>query len=186
MEHSTFLGRFNISLQALALLLLVTIQAGVTHADETEVRLGPGDRVQVTVFGHEDLSGEFEVDNTGRLSLPLIESVRAQGLLPDELELLIVDALQPEFLINPRVTVQLLSFRPFYILGQVNSPGSYPYTGGMTVVNAVAVAGGYTPRARIKRIIIQRTVEGEQTEIAASPEMEIMPGDVIEVPERFF
>ena len=153
---------------------------------EVEVDLSPGDRVNVTVFGHTDLSGEFELDALGRLSLPLIGDIAAAGVTPSELQEVIVNELQPEFLINPRVTVQLLSFRPFYILGEVNSPGSYPYVGGMTVISAVAVAGGFTPRARINRLTIRRTVNGVQTEVTATRDMEIQAGDVIEVPERFF
>jgi protein involved in polysaccharide export with SLBB domain len=186
MKSNTRYGSAASRIRAIVLVSML-VQAGTVMADdEPEVRLGPGDRVLVTVFGHEDLSGEFEINTMGRLTLPLVQNVQAQGVTTNELEQLIIDKLQPDYLINPRVTVQLLSFRPFYILGEVNAPGSYPFSGGMTVVNAVAVAGGYTHRAREKRIVIKRTVDGEQVEIPATAETEIMPGDVIEVPERFF
>jgi len=155
-------------------------------AQDAHVTLSPADRVQVTVFGHEDLSGEIEVDTMGRISMPLVGNIPAQGLTLDELEQAIIDALQPDYLLNPRVTAQLLSLRPFYILGEVNAPGSYPFTGDMTVVRAVAVAGGFTHRARSKRIVIRRIVDGVETEMAADEDTEVQPGDVIEVPERFF
>ena len=109
----------------LPLLLCLTLQT--SRAEEPTVSLSPADRVQISIFGHADLSGEFEVDTTGRISLPLVGGIPAQGLTIAELEAEIVDALQPEYLLNPRVTVQLISLRPFYILGEVNAPGSYPY-----------------------------------------------------------
>jgi protein involved in polysaccharide export with SLBB domain len=174
------------TLAAALLTFFVTFAATCAQAEQTHITLSPGDRVQIAVFGHEDLSGEFEIDNIGRLSLPLVEDIPAQGLTLDELEHAIVDALQPEFLLNPRVTAQLISLRPFYILGEVNAPGSYPYTGDMTVMRAAAVAGGFTHRARNKKIVIRRTVDGEEIELRADQNTEIQPGDVIEVPERFF
>lgn len=189
MNISFFLQCFILRARRLQVLLaglLVSVMAVPAHSQDAHVVLSPGDRVQITVFGHEDLSGEFEIDATGRLSLPLISDVAAQGLSLDELESAIVDELQPDYLINPRVTAQLLSLRPFYILGQVNNPGSYPYTGDMTIMRAVAVAGGFTPRARIKRIVIRRSMDGEEAEIRAGENAVVLPGDVIEVPERFF
>jgi len=168
------------------LLMLLIFNAQPVAAEEANVQLSPADRVQVSVFGHADLSGEFEIDAMGRLSLPLIGGLSADGLTIEELETAIVDALQPEYLLNPRVTVQLISLRPFYILGEVNAPGSYTYTGDMTVVRAVAVAGGFTRRARTKRIVIRRVVDGVETEIPADNDTVVQPGDVINIPERFF
>lgn len=165
---------------------LILMQTPINAQQGSAVKLNPGDLVQITVFGHEDLSGEFELDAAGRLSLPLIEDISAVGVTLDELEQLIVEELRPDYLINPRVTAQLLSAQPIYILGEVNSPGSYPYRSGMSVVNAVAVAGGYTYRARVRRVVIRRVVDDVQVELRAEPEMEILPGDVIEVPERYF
>lgn len=176
--------RGRITAAILTMLTFLTVLTAL--ADEPNVRLSPADRVQIAVFGHEDLSGEFEIDGMGRLSLPLVGGLSAQGLTTEELENAIVDALQPEYLLNPRVTVQLISLRPFYILGEVNAPGSYPYTGDMTIVRAVAVAGGFTPRARTKRIVIRRVIDGVETEIPAENDTTVQPGDVIEIPERFF
>ena len=125
-----------------AFLVITLICQGPTSAKAQEAiyRLDAGDRVRVTVFGHEDLSGNFEVDGAGRLSLPLIQHVRAAGSTLAELEEAITNKLKPDFLKNPRVSVEVLNYRPFYILGEVKNPGSYPYVNGMAVINAVALA----------------------------------------------
>jgi len=94
--------------------------------------------------------------------------------------------LQPDFLKNPRVSAELLNYRPFYIFGEVKSPGGYPYTSGMTIISAVAVAGGFTYRARKNRIRIIRGSDDDQVELEGKDDTPIQPGDVIEVPERFF
>jgi len=152
----------------------------------TSHRLSPGDRIKVTVYGHDDLSGEFELDGEGSISLPLIRVVPAAGLTANELEGAITDKLKPDYLRNPSVTVEVLSYRPFYIIGEIKAPGAYPYVNGMTVLNAVALAGGYTYRARTKSITIKRQNGQTQNEIRAKPETPVLPGDVIEVPERYF
>ncbi len=146
--------------------------------------LGSGDRVRVVVFGQDDLSGEFEIDGTGNISLPLIQGVKAAGLTLRQLEQTITKKLKPDFLKNPRVSLEVLNYRPFYIIGQVKSPGSYPYVAGMTVVNAIALAGGYTYRARERKVLITRAKDGKQR--PANHSTQVLPGDVIEVPERFF
>jgi len=167
------------------LLALIVGSASLTAVAQ-EYTLGPGDRVKVTVFGHEDLSGEFEVDGSGRLSLPLIQLVEASGLSVTELEKSITMKLKPDYLKNPRVSVEVLNYRPFYILGEVNDPGSYPYVNGMTLLNAVALAGGYTYRAAKKKVFITRGKDADRTKLSAQPQTMILPGDVIEVPERYW
>jgi len=173
---------------ALGLLLLAAFAAWspAGPAAEQDYRLSTGDRLRVIVFGHEDLSGEVEVNGNGEISLPLIDEVSAAGLSLDELESAIVAALQPDYLKNPRVSIEMINYRPFYIIGEVTTPGSYPYVNGMTVVNAVAVAGGFTYRARKGRIKIKRESEDETIELTAEMDTPVQPGDVIEVPERFF
>jgi protein involved in polysaccharide export with SLBB domain len=155
-------------------------------ADDLDYRIGPGDRVNVIVYGHKDLSGEFEVDSAGRLSLPLIQVVRAVGLTEQELEEAITRKLKPDYLLNPRVSVDVLTSRPFYILGEVKSPGSYPYESGMTIVNAVALGGGYTYRAKKNGVTIIRANDPDRRKIQADHDTKVFPGDIIEVPERFF
>ncbi len=152
----------------------------------TDYRLAAGDRLRVSVYGHEDLSGDFEVDGSGQLSLPLIQDIDAANKTLNELEADIADALQPDFLKNPRVSVEILNYRPFYIVGEVNAPGSYAYVSGMTVINAVAMAGGFTHRAQKGNIKISREKAEGRDEITGDADTAVMPGDVIEIGERFF
>jgi len=166
--------------------LSVTALAADQPALGTAYRLSAGDKLRITVYGHEDLSGEFEVDATGHVSLPLIGDIAAVDGTANDLEIAITDALQPDFLKNPRVSAELLNYRPFYIFGEVKSPGGYPYTSGMTIISAVAVAGGFTYRARKNRIRIIRGSDDDQVELEGKDDTPIQPGDVIEVPERFF
>jgi len=151
-----------------------------------EYRFAAGDQLKITVFGHEDLSGEFEVDGVGDVAMPLINQVAAKGRTADELELAIVSALKPDYLKNPNVSVEVLNYRPYYIIGEVAAPGSYPYINGMTVVTAVAIAGGFTYRARKGRFKIVRAAGEEPAELEAEQDSEILPGDVIEIRERLF
>ena len=155
-------------------------------ADASSYKLGSGDKVRVTVFGHEDLSGEFEVDGSGNVSLPLIRNVKAEGMTARELEQEIAGRLSPDYLKNPSVSVEVLTYRPFYIYGEVTKPGSYSYVNGMTVVNAVAMAGGFTYRARTSRVRIIHANDPSRTPQDADKDTPVLPGDVIEVPERYF
>ena len=148
--------------------------------------LGSGDKVRVTVFGHEDLSGEFEVDGSGNISLPLIRNVKAEGLTVRQLEQSITERLSPDYLINPSVSVEVLNYRPFYSYGEVTKPGSYPFVNGMTVVNAVAMAGGFTYRARTGSVRIVRAGDPQRKPVDADKDTPVLPGDIIEVPERYF
>jgi polysaccharide export outer membrane protein len=170
-------------LSGLLLLLLLSAPAG---ADSNEYRLGTGDRVRVTVFGDDQLSGEFQVSAAGTIAMPLIGEVEARGHTTSELEGLVAERLKQDYLKNPKVSVEVVDYRPFYILGEVKNPGSYPYVNGMRVVNAIALAGGFTYRARESRMTIKRDVNGQLQEMDADQSTAVMPGDVIEVPERFF
>ena len=178
------------SIYAAILAVAVFLSAGSTSAEDAvaanDYRLASGDRVRVSIYGHDDLSGEFEVDGTGQLSLPLIMNVTAGGLTRKELEVDITAKLQPDFLKNPRVSVEILNYRPFYIVGEVNRPGSYDYVSGMNVLNAVALAGGFTFRAQKADIKITREQSGAKSELEGSIKTVVLPGDVIEIGERFF
>lgn len=157
------------------------------RADEAlAYRLGTGDVLRVTVFGHADLSGEFEVSSVGEVTLPLVGDISARNLSLGELEDRIIGRLKPDYLKNPQVSVEVLNYRPFYIIGEVKNPGSYPYVGGMRAINAVAIAGGFTYRARENRLLIRRAGSSNEEPEAAGPTTIVLPGDVIEVPERFF
>ncbi len=179
------------ALRTLALFVSIWICLGFATSqavsqDTSDYKLGSGDKVRVTVFGHEDLSGEFEVDGSGNVSLPLIRNVAAQGLSVSELEQIIIDRLKPDYLKDPSVSVDVLNYRPFYIYGEVNQPGSYAYVNGMTVVNAVAMAGGFTYRAKKSSVQIIRGNDSSKSPEDAGRDTIVLPGDVIEVPERFF
>jgi polysaccharide export outer membrane protein len=148
--------------------------------------LGPGDRIRVTVFGQEQLSGEYEVDGLGNVTLPLIGEVPAKGKTEGQVEKLITEKLSPEYLRDPNVSVDVLTYRPFYIFGEVNAPGSYPYVNGMTVINAIALAGGYTYRARTSSVNLIRASDPSGEPQTVPTNESIAPGDVIEVRERYF
>ncbi len=159
---------------------------GALAQEAAEYKTGSGDKLRITVFGHEDLSGDFLVDGAGYVSLPLIGNVKAGDSTARELEMAIIGKLMPDYLKNPRVGVEVLNYRPFYILGEVKNPGSYPYVSGMKVINAIALSGGYTYRGRENRVLITRAADPERKQIPADHDTVVLPGDVIEVPERFF
>lgn len=150
-----------------------------------DYRLGSGDKLRLIVFGESELSGDFDVSGGGRVSLPLIGQIDAEGLTLSQFEAAVIAKLQDGYLNNPRVSAEVLNYRPFYIYGEVGSPGQYPYTSGMTLLNAVAVAGGYTYRANQERAFITRG-EGAEVAYPASQAVKVLPGDVVRIPERFF
>ena len=169
------------------LLLCALLASSPSHGQlQQEYRIGPGDRLNVTVFGHPDLSSELLVDGSGRISMPLIGQIPANGKTLSELQADITVAFDRDFIINPRVTVEVVNFRPFYILGQVARPGSYPYIEGMTVRMAVAIAGGFTRRAREDPIIVIRANDPEQEKIEVGQDALVLPGDLFEVDRRLF
>ena len=159
---------------------------GAPLEDISSYRLGPGDALRVTVFRHEDLSGEFTLDGDGYFALPLVGEILGGGRTARQLENEIEEALKSGgYLVEPQVGIEVLNYRPFYIIGEVNNPGSFEYVNGMTVINAVALAGGFTYRADQDDIVISPG-GSSGPEIAAAPDTEVLPGDIIEVQERFF
>ncbi len=159
-----------------------------SSADTRELvyKLGTGDRVRVIVFNETDLSGEFEVDSTGSVALPLIGNTSARGLTLREFETAIADALRDGYLKDPRVNVEVLNFRPFYIIGEVENGGEYDFVPEMTVLNAVALAGGYTYRADDRRVFVTKAGTSTEVEHRMETGIKVLPGDIIRVPERFF
>jgi protein involved in polysaccharide export with SLBB domain len=149
-------------------------------------RLGTGDKVRVIVYGEDDLSGEFQVDENGNISVPMIGDVRAANLASPELEREIQAKFADGYLNDPRVSVEVTQYRPFYIIGQVNKPGQYPYVNDMTAPNAVALAGGYTDHADDAKIFVRRLGETQETQVAADATTHIYPGDVIRVSKSNF
>lgn len=151
-----------------------------------EYQLGAGDKLRFIVYGEDDLSGEFDVDASGSVSLPLIGEVRAGGKTLRQLEVVVAGKLKEGYLTDPRVNIDVLNYRPYYIVGEVEEPGEFPYSAGMTVLNAVAVAGGYTYRADTERVYVARPNHGGEIEYPADQSLRVSPGDIIRVPERFF
>lgn len=151
-----------------------------------EYVLGVGDNIKLTVYGETDLSGEYEVNSTGYVALPLIGNVEAAQRTIRDFEEAVRSKLAEGYLHDPRVSVQVSNYRPFFILGEVSKPGSYPYVNGMNVLNAVALAGGYTYRADSSDIVIVHANDSAKKENPASENASVMPGDIIRVPERFF
>ena len=165
----------------LAFFLVLPIAA---QAEQGGYVLGSGDRVRVVVFGEDDLSGEFELDAEGTFSLPLVGAVAARGRTPRQLEKAIAELLRDGYLLKPQVNVEVLNYRPFYILGEVNEPGGYPYRAGMTILNAAALAGGFTYRADEDDIEVTRGGRGRPK--VMTPDTIVRPGDIIRVHERYF
>ncbi|MEM7005754.1 MAG: polysaccharide biosynthesis/export family protein [Pseudomonadota bacterium] len=149
--------------------------------------LGNGDRLRVTVFGEPELSGEYLVDGTGLVSLPLVGEIPALGTtvrsFQQEVERQLVEK---ELLVSPRVSAEVINFRPYYILGEVGRPGEYPYTDALTVMNAVATAEGFTYRANRRTVFIRGVNESEERSVRLSPTLRVQPGDTIRIGERIF
>lgn len=157
-------------------------------AVDTGYEIAEGDRVKVTVFDEASLSGEYEVGLDGAIAMPLIGDVAAKGVSSEALRNSIAAALKEGgYVLSPRVAVELLQHRPFYILGEVREPGEYAYVSNLTLDQAVAKAGGFTPRADKATIVLQRKEwsAGRKIRLGESPLL-IAPGDTITVREAFF
>lgn len=166
--------------------------AGATTGATTPVaplvdyKLGVADKVRIIVFNEDTLSGEFTVSDSGVLSLPLIGDVKAIGRTPREVIKDIETKLADGYLRQPRVSMDVLTYRPFYILGEVSKPGEYPYSNGLSALNAVARAEGFTYRANKKKIFIKRFGETAEREYKLDSGVTIYPGDTVRVGERYF
>jgi polysaccharide export outer membrane protein len=150
-----------------------------------EYRLGPGDQLRVTVFGEPDLTGEYLVGSQGAIAYPLIGEIAASGMTVLEFTEGLRVALM-EYLRNPNVSVEVANYRPFFILGEVQRPGTYPYSASLTVLNAVATAGGFTYRANRRRVWIRHANEAEENAYRLEITTPVLPGDTIRIGERFF
>jgi polysaccharide export outer membrane protein len=160
----------------------------VAHLSAAPVTAGEpaGDRLRIVVFGQEGLTNSYAVDASGHIAMPLIGSVLARGLTTDELSRRIADKLRQGFIREPHVAVEIEAYRPFFILGEVTQPGQYPYVANMTVETAVAIAGGFAPRAFRQTAIVTRFVNGEQVRMTVPITCPIRPGDTVNVQERWF
>jgi polysaccharide export outer membrane protein len=150
-------------------------------------KLGPNDRLRIIVFGQPTLTGEFTVDGNGTMSYPLIGNIPAGGMTVAELQQIIARKLEPDYIVNPSVSAEVVTRRPFYVIGEVRKPGDYAYVTDMTVLNAVAMAGGFTYRARKNDFYIKRLgKDGTMVRVLADSGTVLRPGDTLEVQERYF
>lgn len=187
-----------IALAAFAACFAVSLVSGVGRAQAAEAppaavreipeyRLGTGDKVRVITFGEPTLSGEFFVGDSGKISIPLVGELPATGLTARQFQASVEAALKDgELMKDPKVSIEILNYRPFYILGEVNTPGTYPYTSSLTVMNAVATAGGFTYRANQKRVFIKRQDTNKEEEFPLDGNTPVAPGDTIRIAERLF
>jgi protein involved in polysaccharide export with SLBB domain len=157
-----------------------------TNASDSTYKLDSGDRIQISIFNQPDLSGEYQLDGNGQFSMPLIGSVNAQGATPAELEALLVDRFRPDFLVNPRIFVQVMNYRPYYLVGEVLGTGPFPYVPGLTYLTAIAKAGGFTYRAKKDVVYVVRADDPTQTELKLDVEEKVQPGDIVRIAERMF
>lgn len=154
-------------------------------AQQTEYRLGPGDQLRITVFNEQDLTGQYVVGSQGTIAYPLVGEVQAAGLTVPEFTQSLQAALEA-YLRQPNVAVEVANYRPFFILGEVQRPGTYPYSASLTVLNAVATAGGFTYRANRSRVFIRHANEAEEHAYPLTIATPVLPGDTVRIGERLF
>lgn len=151
--------------------------------EPVEYRLGAGDQIRITVFNEPDLTGPFTVGAQGMIAYPLVGTIRAGGLTVPEFTEALREALSG-YLRNPSVAVEITNYRPFFILGEVQRPGTYPYSANLTVLNAVATAGGFTYRANRSRVFIRRANENVERSYPLTVATPVLPGDTVRIGER--
>lgn len=149
-------------------------------------KLGPGDKIQVIVYGENDLTTHVKIDKSGFISFPFLDDIQVIDLSVKELEKVIYDGLLGDYLISPQVSVSISQYRPFFIHGQVNRPGGYPYQDDLTFDKAIAVAGGLSTRASNTDWTITRKVQGKSVTLNANVATQIYPDDIIKIEQSFF
>jgi len=161
-----------------------------THTEKATANnsyvIGPGDIVKITVYGENNLSGNFKVGADGNASMPLIGVIPLIGLNLRQAETHIINAFKQGYLKNPSITVEIEQGRPFYILGEVKQPGSYSYSGEINIIEAIAMGGGFTYRANRKKVDIIRNNSDQKNPFRIQSQTNVYPGDIIFVKERFF
>jgi polysaccharide biosynthesis/export protein VpsN len=151
-----------------------------------DYKLGAGDLIEILVYGEEDLTAETRVSGEGVISYPFLGELRLSGLTIKSVEALIHAGLKNGYLVNPRVTVSILEYRPFYVNGEVEAPGGFPFLPGLTVQKAVSLAGGFTDRASRRKIYVIHEGHDEMEPKQVSLSSPVNPGDIITVHESFF
>jgi polysaccharide biosynthesis/export protein len=164
----------------------VVAPAPMLPEPEPPYLLDAGDKLRVVVFGQEGLTNSYAVDASGHITMPLIGAVPARAQSIDGLSRAIAEKLKNGYIREPHVAVEIDSYRPFFILGEVTAPGQYPYVANMTAETAVAIAGGFTPRADKRKVTLNRIIEGQAYRGPAPLTFPVRPGDTIVIAERWF
>ncbi len=162
-----------------------TASAPAGSTVSTEYRLGAGDQLRITVFNEPELTGQFVVGSSGGIAYPLVGNVNAAGRTVPEFTEALQTALA-EYVRSPSVSVEVTNYRPFFILGEVQRPGTYPYSASLTVLNAVATAGGFTYRANRGRVYIRHANGTQELEYDLTVATPVLPGDTVRIGERLF
>ncbi len=157
-------------------------QAGVMQG----YALDAGDRLRITVFGQQGLTNSYAVDAAGNITMPLVGPVPARGLTTEQLSQSLSERLRQGYIREPQVAIEVEAYRPFFIHGEVGTPGQYPYVANMTVENAVAIAGGFGPRADKSKVTLNRTQGGQSMNATVGLNYPLRPGDTIRIGERWF
>jgi polysaccharide biosynthesis/export protein len=193
--------RAGVSLLSIIVILFLTPGIGIRLANPARAQtpavavapptagtyvLGPNDRIRLKVYGEPDIAGEYEIDSNGQVSIPLAGHIGAAGLTTKQLERAIASALAKGIVRDPRVNVEVALYRPYYILGEVKKGGEYPYRLGLTVMDAVASAGGFTYRANENKVFLRRSGAGAEETYPLDAPVPVFPGDNIRIPERYF
>jgi protein involved in polysaccharide export with SLBB domain len=163
------------------------VPAHAAMAQSDSYILSPGDKLKVTVFNEPDLTGEFQINQSGNISFPLIGNIAAAGLSASELQNQLLRRLRNGYVRNARVSVEVATYRPFNVFGEVKNAGQYPFRPGLTVHDAIAMAGGFTYRANSRTAYVRRAnANNELTVQLDGPRVPILPGDDVKIPERYF
>jgi protein involved in polysaccharide export with SLBB domain len=196
-QRSAGVARAAARLTLFAAFALASIASLTTYASAQSQRgshalstgsyvLGPNDRLRVKVYGEPDITGEYEVDASGQISVPLAGRLKAAGMTTKQLEREITSSLSKDIVRDPRVNVEIVAYRPYYILGEVKKSGEYPYRLGLTVMDAVASAGGFTYRANENKVYLRRSGSPAEEIYPLDAPILVFPGDNIRIPERYF
>jgi len=175
----------------LALLMLSLAVMGLSApsakaASDNDYRLGSGDKILISVYGEEDLTIETLLSDSGLINYPFLGELKVTGLSLGKLEALIIKGLKGDYLINPNVQVSIIEYRPFFINGEVEKPGGYPFQPGLSIAKAAALAEGFTERASESKIFVVRGDDASQTPVKVNLNTLLRPGDIVTVQQSFF
>lgn len=172
--------------------LALAVTSSIVHAQtfaalgSSDYKLDSGDRIQIRVYGEEDLSMETLLSDSGMINYPFLGEIKVAGISPSQLEKKLVSGLKGDYLINPNIEVSIVEYRPFFINGEVNTPGGYAFQPGLTINRAVAIAQGMTPRASEQKIYIERGYGEDKKRFKADLDTRLYPGDIITIEQGIF